>query len=209
MTCCSGAFQRVRRIGNNAGNPKGNPMKDRITIKGLTFKVETEHDSDMRAPWDENEGYGPVSEWRHDRRKRAGERVLSQGRGSYRFYDMAEAMKIAKRDGWGLSDEKRAKLATKMGRAPTRAEVIAESVEQDFDYLRRWGNDDWWWMGVVVTLLDTEGNETLQQESLWGLDSDSEDYAEECAQDLAQRIADAIGRKKIITEGARRIWVRA
>ena len=30
MTCCSGAFQRVRRIGNNAGNPKGNPMNVRV-----------------------------------------------------------------------------------------------------------------------------------------------------------------------------------
>ena len=184
-------------------------MKDRITIRGLTFKVETEHDSGMRAPWNENEGHGPVSGWRHDRRKRAGERVLSQDRGSYRFYDMSEATKIAKRDGWGLSDEMRAKLATKLGRAPTQGEITAEAVERDFDYLRRWCNDDWWWIGVIVTLLDTEGDETLQQGSLWGLDSDSEDYAGECAQGLAQQIADAIGRKKIVTEGARRIRVRA
>ncbi|WOD17183.1 hypothetical protein [Paraburkholderia kirstenboschensis] len=37
-------------------------------------------------------------------------RVLTKDRDSRRYYDVQETMKIARRDGWGLSDEEKAAL---------------------------------------------------------------------------------------------------
>lgn len=171
---------------------------ERIEYNGLQFSVETHYDDGMGAPWKEHDGHGPVSEWRSNSysiypEKRPGERVLCSDRHSYRFYDWQEAMRIAKRDGWGLSDEHRAKLANRLGREPTQGDITAEAVQRDFDYLRRWCNDQWHWCYVQVTLLDAEGDETPEFETLGGLDSDSTDYIMECAQELAEQIADRIG----------------
>src|SRR5690606_5719725 len=75
------------------------PIMDNITLNGLTFSVSLEYDYVHRAPWEECDGHGPVSDWT-SRDKLPGERVLRHDRGSYRYYDVAEATRIAKRDGW-------------------------------------------------------------------------------------------------------------
>lgn len=59
-------------------------------------------DDDSSAPWERDDGHGPVSDWRPDHSKRPGERELAHDHGSSRFYDFAEAVKLAKRDGWGF-----------------------------------------------------------------------------------------------------------
>ena len=109
---------------------------DTFTHDGHTFIVSVDHG----APWKEEDGHGPVSEWT-SRDKKPGEWVLSSDRGSKRFYDAAEATRIAKRDSWGLTDEEKAKLATKLGRTATKGEVTAEAVRLDFEHLRGWAND--------------------------------------------------------------------
>lgn len=67
---------------------------------GYVVTATVVRDDDMGAPWENEDGHGPVSRWT-SRPKRPGERVLNVDRGSYRYYDFAEAVKIAKRDGWG------------------------------------------------------------------------------------------------------------
>lgn len=171
---------------------------DTITHAGLTFRVSIPHDEDHGAPWDECDGHGPVSDWRSDSysrypEKAPGERVLASDRGSYRYYDVAEATRIAKRDGWGLGDADMAKLAARLGRAPTRGEIAAAAVEWDFDFLRRWCDDQWHYVGVVVTLLDSAGDETDESESLWGIESESTECIAEVAQELVEELADRIG----------------
>lgn len=66
---------------------------------GYRAEIEIERDDDMGEPWEEHDGHGPVSEWER-REKRPYERILCSDRGAHRFYDMQEALKIAKRDGW-------------------------------------------------------------------------------------------------------------
>jgi len=70
---------------------------------GLTFRAKIERDDDMGAPWDEHDGRGPVSDWT-TRDKLPGELVLSEDRRgrSKRFYDFAEACRIARKEGWGF-----------------------------------------------------------------------------------------------------------
>lgn len=164
---------------------------DTFEHKGRTFRVEFPYDDDAGAPWDREDGHGPVSGFRYHAPgqgskppKAPGERILYWGRGAYRTYGFAEAMRIAKRDGWGLSDADTAALAKKLKRTPTRGDIVAEAVERDFEYLRRWCTDQWSYVGVVVRLAD----EPTRSESLWGIESDAYDYLEETAHELAEQI---------------------
>jgi len=67
---------------------------------GFTFTLSLEHDSDHGAPWDKECGHGPVTDW-IAREKLPGELVLNDDGRSKRYYDFAEACRIARRDGWG------------------------------------------------------------------------------------------------------------
>lgn len=163
---------------------------DTFERHGREFRVEFPYDLSIDAPWEREDGHGPVSGWRYGDSctgrpvKAPGERVLCTDRRSFRAYDFAGALKLAAKDGWGLGDEDRQKLAARLGREPTRREIQVQAVEQDFDRLRRWCANDWGYVGVIVT--DTA---TGQVESLWGIESDATDYLAEVAHELADEIA--------------------
>lgn len=77
---------------------------DAVELKdGYSVRVHVDYDQDMGAPWEEHDGHGPVSEWT-TRDKLPGERVLATDRNHRRYYDFAEACKIARRDGWGFKN---------------------------------------------------------------------------------------------------------
>lgn len=169
---------------------------DTLERNGVLLRVNIEHDDSHGTPWDECDGHGPVSDWT-TRDKRAGERVLCSDRGLRRYYDAREANAIAKRDGWGLCDEARAALARKLGREPTPGEIRAESVERDFDYLRRYCAGHWSYVGVIVTacgMADDETDEAAPTDyacALWGIESDARDYIAETVDDLADEASTA------------------
>lgn len=156
---------------------------DTFEHKNRTFTVRFPHDDVMGAPWKEHDGHGPVSDWTH-RAKLPSERVVSQDGGSFRYYDVAEAIRTAKSDQWGLDDEATVKLAERLGRVPTAGDIAVEAVERDFQFLRAWCNDEWHWIGVVV-----EHAESGESESLWGIESCAGDYLAEVARELADEIA--------------------
>lgn len=174
--------------------------------KGFTISVDWHYDTDHGAPWREEDGHGPVSDWTGynpgcgDGGKRPGQRVLCEDSRSVspvRFYDWQEAIKEAKRDGWGLTDSDKAKLASKLGKpveSLTRGEIVNEAVQRDFDYLRAWCNNDWYYVGYVVTIEGDNGEELpwdeMGQDSLWGIDSPSMDEFEQEAIGYAQTAID-------------------
>lgn len=149
------------------------------TIAGheFTFRVTFEHDHGHGAPWEECDGHGIVTGWER-RDKRPGELVLSEDRGSRRFYDFAETCRIARRDGWNAApyrdDETPRQRAAKAARA-------------DYEYLRAWCGDDWAYVVVTVTLLDGDGDETDISETLGGVET-FRDYHETAAGELADEI---------------------
>lgn len=159
--------------------------------EGHRFRVTMEHDTDMPAPWEDDVGRGPVSEWRSIDTKRPGERVLCKDGRSCRFYDFAEAMKIAKRDGWGLGPERMAELTEKLGRTPTKGEIREAAVEFDFDFLRAWCNDEWQYQWVKVVLLDDDDNETEYEDSLGGVEGYDDKYPTGVAYELADNALNA------------------
>jgi hypothetical protein len=80
-------------------------------------------DDTTGEPWKEHDGHGPITDW-VTRAKRSGERILTQDGNSYRYYDVAEATRIAKRDGWGP-----------MLDGMTRDQSIELAVDADFNHL--------------------------------------------------------------------------
>jgi hypothetical protein len=141
---------------------------DTIEIDGLTFVVDMVPDIDAGAPWDNQECLGDVSHWER-RDKAPGERVLSGSRsdhgGQRRFYDFAGAVRRARSEGMTGKD-------------------AAEAADREYHYLRAWCRDDWYYMGVIVTLLDVEGNKTDISDSVWCVESDG-DYSRVIADELA------------------------
>lgn len=150
---------------------------ERIDIDGFEFLVEYYYDPDTGPPWDQCDGHGPVrmAEQRYARNvsKRPGERPLRGIRDTY-LYDWQAAAKLARKDKWGPGG-------------------VHEAVQEDFEYLRTWLQEDWWYCGVEVKLaLQPQYND-----SLWGVES-YKDYhltsAKEQARELLRQYLNDIER---------------
>lgn len=171
---------------------------DPFELHRLRFIAHTEYDSDHRAPWEENDGHGVVTDWIVDPEDgeyadRTKFWVLNEsGHGGARLYDVVASLEKATREQWGLSPEELAKLRTAAarqhasdGREPAREEITRRAVQRDYEYLRGWCQDDWHYIGVVVRLDGTD-----IEASLWGIESNAEAYINEVAQELAGNIID-------------------
>lgn len=164
-----------------------------ITRNGREYRVSIVRDDIMRVPWEEEDGHGPVTEWTN-RAKLPGELVLAEDRGSSRrFYDFAAAMKQARAEGWNAppyrDDE-------------TKGERAAKAVRADFERLREWCNDEWWYVGVVVEPKCSCCGEwkDAESESIWGIESDAGDYLDEVAEELIDEIEARISYQSDLSE---------
>jgi hypothetical protein len=162
-------------------------MPENIELNGLTFRVDIECDEDMRPPWEENDGHGVVTEWTR-REKKPSERILSSDRGVFRYYDFAASVGLSKAGGWGVPDP--------FGKS--KGQIANEAAELDFKRLKDWCEARWWYVYVVVTLLTTNGEDTLQRASLGGIESDSDKYLQEIAVELASEIAAEVGDTEVL-----------
>lgn len=147
-------------------------------VDGFTVTARLERDDDAGAPWEREDGHGAVSEWTR-RAKAPGERVLNEDGRSRRYYDFAGAVETAKRDGWG-------------GDGATPGERAADAAEKDFARLRAWCDDEWEYVGVVLTV-EREGVRLTDDygAALWGIESDAGDYLREVANQLLGDALDA------------------
>lgn len=149
--------------------------KIETTANSLRFVAEIEQDNDMRAPWDEEDGHGPVSDWTR-RSKAPGELILNKDRESYRYYDLAEATKIARKEGWGCGEAQR--------EDESKGAYAARAARHDFERLKAWCEDEWFYVAVVVTAYHGETGIELGRASLCGIESDAGDYLTEVANEL-------------------------
>jgi hypothetical protein len=157
-------------------------------VEGFTITATIEADTDMGPPWEEHDGHGPVSAWT-SRNKRPGERTLNEDHGSRRFYDFAEAVKIARADGWGPPID-----------GKTKGEIAAAAVERDFKVLKAWCNDDWYWVGVRLSVKRNDVTLCKHAASLWGIEANYPDsdnaYLTEVANELLDEALD-VARKQL------------
>lgn len=182
--------------------------EEKIEVHGLTFRVRIEQDSDSRRPWEACDGYGPVREvtrgyYESHITKAPGERVLHHGdRNCYSWvYDWAGAIKLAAKDGWGVSKERRPANWDKL----TKRQQREIAVQHNFDFLKAWCDDEWVWSGVCVDLMVEDEDGELAKysgqldcsDSLWSvefwqyedLDSKRNSYAKEIALEMIEGIA--------------------
>lgn len=173
--------------------------KQTITVNGLSFAWCVEPEYDMGAPWLEHDGHGVVEERsRQDSRwplKRPGELLLHRAErgGTDLFYDLQATLTRARAEQWGLSEPQRLQLAEELGRVPTQREVTRRAVQRDYERMRAWHGNEWWWVMVECTLLDADGHPTRIYDTLSGIESDNEAYHEEVAHELAEQILSGRG----------------
>jgi len=178
-----------------------------ITVDGLSFLVRVRGDDSCEMPWDREDGHGPVRRARANHTgypdKRAGEKVLAYdfGRAGW-VYDHAEAVKIALRDGWGIAQESRDRIEKVLGRPMTAGEVADRAVLADFKRLADFLADRWGYVGVVVCLLDVDGNPTQHGDSVWGIESDWEEGIADYAHDIARRMAANLKGRAFVSYGS-------
>jgi len=169
---------------------------DTIEHNGQTVLIEYFHDSDTGAPWENCDGHGNVTRvmsYYGNIEKKPGQVVLHKGdRNCYSYlYDFADAMKTAKRDGWN------AEPYNPEGDTPAKRALRA--VNADMEYLRRWCADQWSYVGIVCTLLDSEGEKTDVSDSCWGFET-FKDYHETEGRRMAQELADSANREALEVE---------
>ncbi len=152
---------------------------DSITVEsdGFTVTANLEFDEGMGFPWIEHDGHGPVTDWT-TRRKRPGERILNENRGSYRYYDFQTAVKIARRDGWDADPIQ----------PESRGERAARAAEADFQYLRAWCRDEWCFVGVVLKVSKAGVTLDPAAASLWGIESNSNDHGHDYLTEVANEL---------------------
>lgn len=196
------AFQRARDYATRnrpiqvrAPSHLGHGDVIRIGRKGerRTFVIAVVPDSDMGPPWKEHDGHGPVTDWT-TRDKRPGELVLNEDGNSKRYYDYAAACALARADGWNAPPYDVP--------GETKRQRAARAAMADFERMQGWCDDSWSWVGVALFELPRDGEERqpghiadaapfgeLDHWALWGIESDSPDYHETVALELAGEAA--------------------
>lgn len=162
----------------------------RFEHEGRMFEAAGYYDEHMGPPWEEHDGHGSMREIRTRAEKKPGERLIYRSNsGGWYAYDWQGAMEAAKRDGWGLRAEDKAKLAERLGREPTQGEIRQQAVQEDFEYLDGWVNDWWHWMGVGVRIIGADGEPQGDEfeHTVWGFESEG-DYWLEAARQIADEI---------------------
>jgi len=115
-------------------------------------------------PWKEYDCHGIVIE-NPCRSKKPGEMILYCANGCKIYYDFAETVKIA-RTRWGAKSGKEA----------------AELAMADYNRLRKWYNDDWCYVNLIVE------NEDGDTECLGGIESDDAEGIKDIANQLAREL---------------------
>lgn len=153
----------------------------KIERDGFTITPRLEADDCGETPWQREDGHGPVSDWT-TRDKLPGERVLIADRGSKRYYNFAEAVRIARADGWGDGKPVGSRSAK---------QYAADAAKDDFRRLSAWCNDQWSYVGVVLSISRAGVVLDDHAASLWGIESDAGEYLQEVAEELVDEALEA------------------
>ena len=97
--------------------------------------------------------------------------------------DFVFSVRIARRERWD---------AAPYDAGETPGERAAKAARADFEFLRGWCADEWEYVGVIVTLLDDNGEESEVSDSIWRVETFG-DYHEETARVLADELASGYG----------------
>lgn len=183
---------------------------------GKKYHVCWYYDHDMGAPQDEGDGYGVTErmDWNPTDEEQLEQHIADnedeEGEGieleehtrltmmrqlqrpsswndSGLYYDVLSSLHKAKTE-WGIDD-------------PVKA---MEVVEKDFDYLKGWYDDDWFWLTVGVAPLDEDGDPVEDDREYCGgyesmilddFDEDQKRYKAEVIEDQIHSVEWAIKKR--------------
>lgn len=143
---------------------------------GQKYIAKLYYDNDSGMPWENCDGHGPVIRAFTAHRSRGykypGWRPLNDpDRHEYQYYyDWQAACKKARKEGWNSEPYD----------APNR---VARAVEADFQFLRAYLRQDWYYVGIVIE--DARGKEL---DCVWGVES-YKDYHLTLAREMLQGVA--------------------
>lgn len=167
-----------------------------FSYRGREFRVRLPYDEHADPPWAQSDGHGPVSGWepyRHNESgKSPGQVVLCRDRHHARFYDMRAAVQLARKEhwGWGRPDDPDSSAAWK-AQGKTPGQIAAEAARRDFEFLRRWCDNVWHYIGVQVQLLGsliTQMDGERHETSIWGIEDDDPRYVSQTVFELADEL---------------------
>lgn len=147
---------------------------------GVVVKIGYFYDHDMGRPWGERDGNVNIYELRGD--KKPSEIILKTNGSTTWAYDIQEAIALAKRESWGIDPRGTQNL--------TKKQRLLLAVEHNVEMWRGLLNDDWFYAGVVCTVLDSEGGETDISDSCWGFET-LNDYHETAGREMAESLAES------------------
>lgn len=156
-----------------------------VELNGRNYRVTIEHDDTCCAPWEDCDGMIDVIRVPHDYGRLSGpskkpsEYVFHRGdRGCYSYVvDIPQAIEKALGEHWGISDAARSGVEMARGRKMTDREVAVYAAHQNIEFIRGWCADEWYYVGVSVSLLNDEGEPDGEHgAALWGIESISGEY---------------------------------
>lgn len=148
---------------------------DTFEHAGRRYRVEFPADPDHPEPWNDGDGRGIVRDYQRgyesrDTLEQAGDVVLDTRDGPRYIFLRQATIEKAKAESWGGDP--------------------AAAADAELKRFRDWCHERWIYVGVVVTLLDGDDNPTSVSASLWGIESDDENYLTEVAHQLAEELKD-------------------
>ncbi len=158
---------------------------------GYSVRVHVDYDPDMGPPWEEHDGHGPVSEWT-SRDKAPGELLLCADRSQKRYYDFSAAVALARKDGWGAKGDE----------GLTGGAKAAHAARADYEFLRRWANDQWHW--IVVGVEVSRAGAVIACDYCGGIEDDGDYWREFAAEQANAIIANDRRARKAASIAARR-----
>ena len=175
-------------------NRWGYPGSNVVTLPfGFSLKFEVKYDQDASTPWENGPdcGEGVITEWVHGYQDEAYGWILSDTGGfSHRYYDWRATLPYAVRDGWDAPP-------CGVGTARERA---MRAMRANYEWYDGWCSEQWWYIDVIVTLYDPEGNE-IDSDSCWGYDSRSMSYVCEEARSWAAHMLQKAHRRFFAERG--------
>lgn len=173
--------------------------EERVLPNGWKIKFETQYDTDHEPPWEDCDGMGEIKESRgYYTPGEYGEYddwILYSDRGFHLYYDWRATLPIAIKEGWD---------APPYGTG-TKQEQAMRAMRKTFEFLHGWCNDSWWYVGLIVTLYDENGEE-LGEDSCWGFESEGSDaYITEQMRSWAAHMIVAARKKQRAERKAQRI----
>jgi hypothetical protein len=165
---------------------------EQVTAHGITVQIEYFYDDTYSGyyPWEEFDGHVNIQTKRvgyYGRvEKSPSEVIFYVSRDTVYYYDIREAHAKARAEEWGCKNPE----------GLTKKEIAARAVAENVKFWRGYLNDDWHYVGVVCTVLDSEGEETNETESCWGFETVN-GYHETAGREMAESLAESVHKARL------------